>query len=118
MKPNLDSDEIYTPQADAPAEACEDISVPEENGENPSKTRPMRPKPREMATQNKIVSKNASSSLTLPEMPKMDTSGSMGGMKAGGPSSGFGDGGNGGGIGPGQGVGIGGGRNFGYRKEG
>lgn len=30
MKPNLDSDEIYTPQADAPAEACEDISVPED----------------------------------------------------------------------------------------
>lgn len=174
MKPDLDSDEIYTLQADVPAEACEDISVPEENGEdplkrrekfswksfggdgfivsviihavlilfaffyvmatvkpdpdpeptfvsgtggggngeNPSKMRPMRPKPREMATQNKIVSKNASSSLTLPEMPKMDTSGSMGGMKAGGPSSGFGDGGNGGGIGPGQGVGIGGGRNF------
>ncbi|MBP3302803.1 MAG: hypothetical protein J6L64_06715 [Opitutales bacterium] len=174
MKPDLDSDEIYTPQADVPAGARDGVPVVEENGEdplkrrekfswksfggdgfivsviihavlilfaffyvmatvkpepdpvptflsgsggggngeNPSKTRQMRPKPREMATQNKIVSKNASSSLTLPEMPKMDTSGSMGGMKAGGPSSGFGDGGNGGGIGPGQGVGIGGGRNF------
>ena len=81
------------------------------NGENPSKTRPMRPKPRDMATQNKITSKNTSSTLTLPEMPKMGAS-SLGGMKAGGPSSGFGDDGSGGGIGPGKGVGIGNASNF------
>jgi len=72
----------------------------------------MRQKPRDMSARNKITSKNAHSTLTLPEMPKMtSTMGSMGGMKAGGASSGTG-GGAGGGIGKGIGPGIGNGRAF------
>lgn len=72
----------------------------------------MRQKPRDMSARNKITSKNAHSTLTLPEMPKMTSSmGSMGGMKAGGASSGHG-GGAGGGIGTGMGPGIGNGRAF------
>lgn len=84
------------------------------NGENANRQQQrMRPKPRDMATQAKITSKNAHSTLTLPEMPKMNNStmGSMGGMKAGGSSSGLG-GGAGGGIGSGIGPGIGNGRAF------
>ena len=83
------------------------------NGENANRQKHrMRPKPRDMNTQNKITSKSTRATLTLPEMPKMSSSmGSMGGMKAGGGSSGFG-GGAGGGIGKGFGPGIGGGRAF------
>lgn len=84
------------------------------NGENANRQQHrMRPKPRDMATQNKITSKSTRSTLTLPEMPKMSSTamGSMGGMKAGGSSSGLG-GGAGGGIGPGIGPGIGNGRAF------
>ncbi len=82
------------------------------NGENANRQKHrMRPKPRDMNTQNKITSKSTRATLTLPEMPKMSSSmGSMGGMKAGG-SSGLG-GGAGGGIGKGIGPGIGDGRAF------
>lgn len=82
------------------------------NGENANRQKHrMRPKPRDMNTQNKITSKSTRATLTLPEMPKMSSSmGSMGGMKAGG-SSGLG-GGAGGGIGKGIGPGIGNGRSF------
>ena len=77
------------------------------NGTNPSETRPLRPKPREMSTQAKITSKSATSTLTLPEMPKMsNTAGTLGGMSAGQGKGGFGGGINSG-IGPGMG-----GRNF------
>ena len=72
----------------------------------------MRPKPRDMSMQNKITSKSTRSTLTLPEMPKVNSMmGSMGGMKAGGASSGLGSGA-GGGIGSGMGPGIGNGRAF------
>lgn len=84
------------------------------NGENASRQQHrMRPKPRDMSPQNKITSKSKNASLTLPEMPKMNSSmGAMGGMKAGGnASSGLGSG-VGGGIGAGTGPGIGNGRAF------
>ena len=82
-------------------------------GENPNRQNSrMRPKSRDMKVQNKITSKSAKSTLALPEMPKMNASmGSMGGMKAGGASSGLGNG-TGGGIGNGNGPGIGNGRAF------
>ena len=82
-------------------------------GENPNRQQHrMRPKPRDMSMQNKITSKSTRSTLTLPEMPKVNSMmGSMGGMKAGGASSGLGSGA-GGGIGSGMGPGIGNGRAF------
>ncbi|MGN0860783.1 MAG: hypothetical protein ACI4P3_02680 [Candidatus Spyradosoma sp.] len=82
-------------------------------GENPNRQNSrMRPKSRDMKVQNKITSKSAKATLALPEMPKMNASmGSMGGMKAGGASSGLGSG-TGGGIGSGNGPGIGNGRAF------
>lgn len=84
------------------------------NGDNANRqNRRMKPKARDLAkTQNKITSKSANATLTLPEMPVMNNTMSMGaGARAGGDSSGFG-GGAGGGIGKGTGPGIGNGRNF------
>ena len=86
------------------------------DGDNANRQqRRMRQKPREMNTQNKITSKSTRAKLTLPEMPKMNTSnlGALSSMKnsGGGASSGTG-GGIGGGVGKGFGPGIGNGSAF------
>ncbi len=60
---------------------------------------------------SRITSKNANSSISLPDLPTASTSTLLSGMMAGGASKGFG-GGSGGGIGNGMGLGVGGGKNF------
>ena len=85
------------------------------DGDNANRQqRRMRQKPKEMNTQNKITSKSAHAKLTLPEMPKMNTSnlGAMSSMKSGGGASSGTGGGAGGGIGKGFGPGIGNGSAF------
>lgn len=80
-------------------------------GDRSGPNRPMPSMGRDMASPNKIVSKNLTSTLVLPEVPRMEASGAMGGMKAGGALSGFG-GESGGGVGPSSGIGIGKKRTF------
>jgi hypothetical protein len=60
---------------------------------------------------SRITSKNANSSISLPDLPTASSSTLLSGMLAGGASKGFG-GGSGGGIGTGMGLGVGGGKNF------